>query len=255
MKQPAGMAIILAAGEGKRMRSDRPKVLHEAAGEPLLAYVGRAARQSGADRIVTVIGRGADRIRERFADEAWDFVVQEERRGTADAVRSAAHLLRDFDGEVVILAGDTPLLRGETLTELRRTHRERGASVTVLTARLEDPTGYGRILRDGEGEFVGIVEHKDATEEQRAIDEVNSSVYCFDAPDLLAVLDRITNDNAQGEYYLTDAVRLLKDGGKRVVAIRAASPHEILGVNDREQLREVERILAGEPSGDDGGHS
>jgi bifunctional UDP-N-acetylglucosamine pyrophosphorylase/glucosamine-1-phosphate N-acetyltransferase len=247
------MAIILAAGEGKRMRSDRPKVLHEAAGRPLLAWVGEAARESGVDRIVAVIGNGADRVREAFAGEDWEFVVQKTRLGTADAVRCAAPRLEGFEGEVVVLAGDTPLLRGATLSTLREAHREAGAAVTVLTARLPDPTGYGRILRDGAGAFVGIVEHKDATEEQRAVDEVNSSVYCFEAADLRSALGRIRNDNAQGEYYLTDAVAILRGDGRPVAAVSAATPEEILGVNDRDQLAEVDRILRAGRATRDGG--
>lgn len=240
-----GMAIILAAGEGKRMNSDLPKVLHEVAGKPLLEHVGDAAHASGVGRIVVVIGKGADRVRETFASRGWDFVEQPERLGTADAVRRAEQQLRGFDGEVIVLAGDVPLLRGETLATMRRRHREEGASVTVLTARLPDPAGYGRVLRSEAGEFLGIVEHKDATPEQRAVDEVNSSVYCFEARDLVSVLGRITNDNAQGEYYLTDAVELLRDEGKKAIAVEAAAPEEILGVNDRAQLEEIERILAG----------
>ena len=246
MMQRGGVAIILAAGEGKRMASDRPKVLHEAAGASLLAWVGRAARESGVDRIIAVIGNGAELVREQFADEDWAFVVQEQRRGTADAVRCAIPFLDGFEGEVLVLAGDTPVLKGETLATLRRAHREAAAAVTVLTARLPDPTGYGRILRDRSGAFTGIVEHRDATEEERAVDEVNSSVYCFEAGDLRSALGRIGNDNVQGEYYLTDAVAILRSDGRPVAAVSAATPEEILGVNDREQLAAVERILLAE---------
>ncbi len=231
------------------MKSDLPKVLHEAAGKSLLAWVGEAARESGVDRIVTVIGNGADRVRDAFQGESWDFVVQEKRRGTADAVRCAMPVLEGFDGEIVVLAGDTPLLKGSTLATLRSEHRAAGAAVTVLTARLPDPTGYGRIVRDSAGDFLGIVEHKDATEEQRAVDEVNSSVYCFESDDLRSALGRIRNDNVQGEYYLTDAVEILRGDGRPVAAISAATPEEILGVNDRDQLAEVERLLIGEDAG------
>ncbi|GJM44775.1 MAG: hypothetical protein DHS20C21_16170 [Gemmatimonadota bacterium] len=238
------MAIVLAAGEGKRMQSDLPKVLHEAAGEPLLGHVGRAARESGVDRIVVVIGKGADLVRERFADAQWEFVVQAERRGTADAVIQAQDALQGFEGDVLVLAGDVPLLRGSTLQTLRDRHREAHAAVTVLTAKLPDPTGYGRIVRSHEsGLFQGIVEHKDATEEQRGIDEVNSSIYCFEASALRDVLPKIGNDNAQGEFYLTDSVSILRDEGQRVLAVSAATPDEIKGVNDRDQLAEVEALL------------
>jgi bifunctional UDP-N-acetylglucosamine pyrophosphorylase/glucosamine-1-phosphate N-acetyltransferase len=240
------MAIILAAGEGKRMKSAVPKVLHEVGGEPLLAHVGRAVRESGVDRVVVVIGNGADQVRREFDSEGWEFVVQEERLGTGDAVRRAKGQLEDFDGQVMVLAGDTPLLRGATLRTLREQHREEGAAVSVLTARIEDPTGYGRILRSNEARaFHAIVEDKDATDEQRAIDEVNSSVYCFDAAALRSVLWRIGNDNAQGEIYLTDAVEILRQDGKKIAAVPAATPEEILGVNTLDQLQEIRDILNG----------
>lgn len=243
------MAIVLAAGEGKRMKSDLPKVLHEAAGEPLLAHVGRAARESGVDRIVVVIGKGADLVRERFTAQGWEFVEQPDRNGTADAVRRAEKQLAGFEGHVLVLAGDVPLLRGETLRTLRERHAAEGAAVSVLTAHLPDATGYGRILRTESGEFRGIVEHKDATEAERAIDEVNSSIYCFDAVALRAALPLIRNDNVQGEYYLTDAVAILREAGRRVVAVAAAAPEEILGVNDRDQLRDVEALLEARDGG------
>jgi bifunctional UDP-N-acetylglucosamine pyrophosphorylase/glucosamine-1-phosphate N-acetyltransferase len=238
-----GIAIILAAGEGKRMNSELPKVLHAAAGAPLLWHVGRAARESGADRIVVVVGKGAELVRRAFSADGWEFADQPERRGTADAVRRAASFLAGFEGDVLVLAGDVPLLEGATLAELRSARERAGAAVAVLTARIADPRGYGRILRDDRGTFVGIVEEKDATPEQRSIDEVNSSVYCFRAGDLLAALPRIGNANAQGEYYLTDAVGILRDAGEVVVAVPAATPDEILGVNDTAQLRHVDELL------------
>lgn len=245
------MGIILAAGEGKRMNSTLPKVLHEAGGAPLLAHVGRAARESGVDRIVVVIGNGADLVRARFADSGWEFVEQTERKGTADAVRRAEGLLAGVEGDVLVLAGDVPLLAGSTLSTLRERHHEAQAAVTVLTARLPDPSGYGRILRSADsGLFEGIIEHKDASPEQREIDEVNSSIYCFEAAALRDVLPRIGNDNAQGEYYLTDAVGLLREDGRRVIAVAAATADEILGVNDPEQLARVDELLVARgPSG------
>lgn len=246
------MAIVLAAGEGKRMQSSLPKVLHEAAGAPLLAHVGSAARESGVDRIVVVIGKGAELVKDRFADRGWEFVMQTERNGTADAVKRAEGALRDFDGEVLVLAGDVPLLRGSTLTRLRVRHREAQAAVTVLTAHLPDPAGYGRVVRAPSGEFLGVVEDKDASDAERAIDEVNSSIYCFDAAALRDVLPRIGNNNAQGEYYLTDAIGILRKDGRTVVALAAATPEEILGVNDRDQLRHVERLLVQRGSGGNG---
>jgi pantoate--beta-alanine ligase len=239
------MAIVLAAGEGKRMNSTLPKVLHEVAGEPLLAWVARAARESGVERIIVVVGKGAALVRERFAGWEFEFVEQPERRGTGDAVRHAKAQLERFEGDVLVLAGDVPLLKAETLRQLRRKHVLDQAAVTVLTARLPDPTGYGRIVRrEDSGEFLEIVEHKDASPAQRAIDEVNSSIYCFRAVDLRSVLWKIGADNAQKEIYLTDAVGLLKRSGKTVAALPAATPEEILGVNTKEELRKIEEILS-----------
>lgn len=240
----SGIAVILAAGEGKRMKSDLPKVLHPAAGEPLLAHVGRAARESGVTRIVVVVGKGSDRVREAFADAGWEFVEQPERRGTADAVKRATLHLEGFDGDVLVLAGDVPLLKGSTLSVLRAERRRADAAVSVLTASLPDPKGYGRIVRDASGTFTGIVEEKDATEEQRRIREVNSSLYCFRAADLLFALPLIRDGNAAREFYLTDAIGILRDAGRTVVAVEAAAPDEILGVNDPEQLRHVDGILS-----------
>ena len=244
MKGRPTLAIVLAAGEGKRMNSDLPKVLHEVGGAPLLAHVGSAAREAGVDRTVVVVGKGADLVRTRFGDRGWEFVEQTERLGTGDAVRRAKAQLEGFDGDVLVLAGDIPLIRAETLRTLRERHREAAAAVTVLTARIPDPKGYGRIVRSPGGDFLAIVEDKDATEGERRVNEVNSSVYCFDAAELSSVLWRIGRDNVPGEVYLTDAIALLRGDGKTVQAVAAASPEEILGVNTVDQLREIEEILA-----------
>ncbi|NNE43672.1 MAG: NTP transferase domain-containing protein, partial [Gemmatimonadetes bacterium] len=243
MTDRKGMAVLLAAGEGKRMKSDLPKVLHPVAGVPLVARVAQAAKDAGMDRIVVIIGNRAELVRERFADSGWEFVEQTERLGTGDAVKRARKQLEEFDGDVLVLAGDVPLLEASTLRTLREQHHASGAAATVLTANLDDATGYGRIVRDAAGEFTGIVEHKDATEAQRAITEVNSSIYCFDAGALVSVLDRFSRDNAQGEEYLTDAIGLLRGDGLKVAAVAAATPDEILGVNTPDQLGEIEAIL------------
>lgn len=239
----SGMAIILAAGEGKRMKSDLPKVLHEAGGRALLEHVAATARECGFERLVVVIGKRADLVRERYADEGWEFVEQTERLGTGDAVRRARREIDEFRGDVVVLAGDAPLLKAETLSRLRKEHSASGAAVTVLTANLPNPHGYGRIVRDAANAFLGIVEEKDASPAERAITEVNSSVYCFDARDLGTALDALTNDNAQGEYYLTDAVSILRGRGRKVSAVLAAAPEEILGVNTPDQLAEIHEIF------------
>ncbi len=239
----SGTAIILAAGEGKRMKSDLPKVLHEAAGEPLLAHVGRTARECGFERIVVVVGNRSDLVRARFANEGWEFVEQPVRMGTGDAVRRARGQIDRAVGDVVVLAGDAPCLKAQTLERLCTERRRANAAVAILSAHLDDPGGYGRILRDASGAFVGIVEDKDATPEQRRITEVNSSVYSFQASDLGPALDSLTNDNAQGEYYLTDAVAILRAKGRLAIAVLAATPEEILGVNTPDQLAEVSAIL------------
>ena len=238
-----GLAVILAAGEGKRMKSDLPKVLHPAAGEPLLAHVVRAAQDSGVDEIVVVVGKGADRVRGTFARLGWKFVEQPERLGTADAVKRALPTFQDFDGDVLVLAGDAPLIKGATLATLRAQRADASAAVSVLTASLDDPAGYGRIVRGASGEFLGIVEEKDATDLQRRIREVNSSIYCFRGPDLTSALPRIRNDNVQKEYYLTDAIGILRGDGRSVIAVQAAAPEEILGVNDLAQLQQVDELL------------
>ncbi|MCB0825996.1 MAG: bifunctional UDP-N-acetylglucosamine diphosphorylase/glucosamine-1-phosphate N-acetyltransferase GlmU [Armatimonadetes bacterium] len=229
-------AIILAAGQGTRMKSDLPKVLHEACGRPMALWVVRAAQEAGADRIVTVIGNGADLVRESLSSEPLEFVEQTERLGTAHATQQATPLLGDFQGSVLVLAGDTPLLSGATLASLVKQQQESGAKCVLATFSLDDPTGYGRILRDGEGKVTGIVEHKDASEEQRAIKEVNPAVYCFDGPTLFRLLPQVKNDNAQGEYYLPDVISMIASEGAGLDAVHFDDADEFLGVNDRWQL-------------------
>ena len=235
------VAIVLAAGEGTRMRSALPKVAHEVLGVPLVRWVVDAVRGAGIERIVTVVGHGGDAVSPLVPDT--ETVVQHAQLGTGDAVRSAAGALGGFDGPVVVVAGDVPLVRSATLAGLLDSWSTAGAACTVLTAHIPDPTGYGRIVRDPDGSVTGIVEQKDLDAGQSAIAECNVGIYCFDARSLFDALAHITPANAQGEYYLTDVVALLHEQGHRVTAIALEDVDESHGVNTRVQLAAVGRIL------------
>lgn len=229
--------VILAAGEGKRMRSRQPKVLHPLCGRPLLAYGLRTARVL-ADRIALVVGPDAERVR-AAAGEGVTIVEQRERLGTGHAVLQARPACGE--GTILVLPGDTPLLSSETLERLVRHHRAVGAVATLLTAVVDRPQGYGRILRQG-GRVKRIVEDRDATDDQKKITEINTSVYCFEAKRLWKALAEVKSDNDQGEYYLTDVVGILAKAGGRVEAVVAPDPAEALGINDRKQLAAVAAI-------------
>lgn len=240
-------AIILAAGKGTRMKSDLPKVMHEAMGQPMVRWVVEVAKAAGADRMTLIIGHGADLLRREFADDAGvTFAMQEPQLGTGHAVDQAR---RDFiplraSDDVFVLCGDGPLIRPATLAKLLATHRADGASATLATSAIDDPQGYGRIERDADGRFRRIVEQKDATSEQLKLREVNPSYYCFRVGDLFAALSKVDNKNASGEYYITDVFELLLKEGKRVSVVDAVPPEDVLSVNTPEQLAEVSRILA-----------
>jgi len=242
-------AIILAAGKGTRMNSDLPKVVHEVAGRPMVSWVVDAAREAGAGRCVVVVGYEAERVRAALVGQPGvEFVDQPEQKGTGHAVMMAEPAFADGKaGETFVLAGDMPLLRGRTLAKLVAAHRAAGAAGSIATGRLDDPTGYGRIVRDADGQFQRIVEHKDATEAERAIDEVNISCYCFDAPRLFDALRRVSTDNVQGEYYLTDVLEILRRDGRPAIAADIVPPDEVEGVNNPDQLARVDRILRGRP--------
>lgn len=226
------------------MKSGVVKVLHPAAGQPMIEYPVAAARVAGAAPLVLVVGHQAAAVEEHFHGAA-DIrcVLQEEQLGTGHAVACAREALSGFDGTVLILCGDTPLLRGETLQRLVDVHRSRTATVTVLTAEVDDPYGYGRVVRDGSGRVTGIVEQKDATAQQREIREINSGIYCMDAGFLFGNIGEIDSDNAQKEYYLTDLVAIAVRKGLVCEALCSDDPEEIMGVNDRAQLAEAGRIL------------
>ncbi|KAB0671207.1 bifunctional UDP-N-acetylglucosamine diphosphorylase/glucosamine-1-phosphate N-acetyltransferase GlmU [Oryzomonas sagensis] len=237
-------AIILAAGKGTRMKSGLVKVLHPAAGRPMIDYPVTAARTAGATPVVLVVGHQASAVQEHFrAAEDIRCVIQKEQLGTGHAVACTREALTGFDGTVLILCGDTPLLRAETLENLIGFHRAQKAAVTVLTATVNDPYGYGRIVRDDSGAVLRIVEQKDAAPEEQALREINSGIYCMDAAFLFDNIDSVGSDNAQQEFYLTDLVAVAVRRGAGCQALCCDDAEEIMGVNDRSQLAEAGRVL------------
>ena len=235
-------AVILAAGKGTRMKSKLPKVLHKVGGHPMLEHVMDAAEAAGCRDNVVVIGHGAELVRELVGSRA-RIALQAEQLGTGHAVLQAADTLKDFTGTVMILCGDTPLLEAEELKKFYAEHVKSGAAATVMSAMMEDPFGYGRILRDANGDVAGIVEQKDASEEQKLIKEINTGNYCVEAPLLFEVLRTLGNNNAQGEYYLTDVLAKLRAMGKKVGGVVTADSEMIMGVNSRRQLAEAESVM------------
>ena len=240
---PDVAAVVLAAGMGKRMNSDLAKVLHEMAGKPLLGHVLDTLDALGVARVVAVIGHQRERVQAAFAGRPrLEWAVQAEQRGTGHACMMAEPMLRGFPGTVLVVCGDTPLLTAGTLHALLERHAHARAQVTVLSMRLDDPKGYGRIVRTPDGEGIErIVEEKDASPEVRAIHEVNSGIYAFDHGALTGVLGALTADNAQGEYYLTDTVSLLQARGARAAVWCAEDARELLGINTLDQLAEAEQ--------------
>jgi UDP-N-acetylglucosamine diphosphorylase/glucosamine-1-phosphate N-acetyltransferase len=238
-------AVIMAAGQGKRMNNPAlAKVMNTLGGIPLVQHVIRLARSAGADPIIVVLGHQREHAIAFLHEHepTVDIAVQAEQLGTGHAVQQAIPALNGFDGDILILSGDAPLTRPETLRDALRLHRERSASVTVLTAVLPDPTGYGRVIRDNENRIVRIVEHKDATEHERAVHEINSGIYVFDKLPLVDALGRITNQNAQGEYYLPDVFELFFREGRTMMPFEVSCFDELRGVNTVEQLQELEEI-------------
>ncbi|MFF2062049.1 bifunctional UDP-N-acetylglucosamine diphosphorylase/glucosamine-1-phosphate N-acetyltransferase GlmU [Streptomyces sp. NPDC058200] len=244
--RPAAV-VVLAAGEGTRMKSKTPKVLHEVCGRSLVGHVVSAARELGPEHLVVVVGHAREQVEGHLADSfpGVRTAFQAEQKGTGHAVRTALQELGNTpDGTVVVVCGDTPLLSGETLNALAATHAADGNAVTVLTAEVPDSTGYGRIVRDGaSGAVTAIVEHKDATDTQRAIREINSGVFAFDGQLLADALGKVRTDNSQGEEYLPDVLGILREAGHRVGASVAVDHREILGINNRVQLAQARRLL------------
>ena len=228
-------ALILAAGDGKRMKSKLPKVMHKVCGKQLVKHVFDAVESVCDDKPIVVVGRSAELVEKLLADNA-RFAYQEVRKGTAHAVMCAQELFEEQDGYIIITAGDMPLLRAETFEKLFEQTVKGEYSACVLTAKVEDPFGYGRIIRSSLGEVSSIVEQRDATEEEQKINEINTSVYCFNIKDLLCALSKVTTDNAQGELYLTDTLLILNNMGKKVGAVELEDSIEAMGINDRVQL-------------------
>lgn len=236
-------ALILAAGKGTRMNSDLPKVVHKCMGETMVHYVITAAREAGCEDVCAIVGYKADIVKSEIYENV-NFAMQTEQLGTGHAVKCAIDHI-GTDGATIVLCGDTPLITGATLKKLVDKHVSEGNGVTVLSAILEDSTGYGRIIRDEAGEFVKIVEQKDATEEEKAVKEINSGMYIFDSAALTKSLNMITNNNAAGEYYLTDTIEIIRNMGLRTAAMPLTGPaiDEIRGVNTTDQLKEAEEIM------------
>jgi bifunctional UDP-N-acetylglucosamine pyrophosphorylase/glucosamine-1-phosphate N-acetyltransferase len=246
--------MVLAAGLGTRMKSKRAKVLHELGGRPLISYVIRTVLSLKPSMLAVIVGHGASEVEKVVrADVALcherpelHFVLQAEQKGTGHAVLAARDLLLNQTGDLIVMAGDGPMIKSETLKELEAAHRRDRNDATVLTAWMEDPTGYGRVIRGPDGQYVRLVEQKDASPDELATREVGVSIYCFDKAALVPALDQLKNDNAQGEYYLTDAPTLLAKSGKRVGILLHLDAAEVMGVNTRVELADLERRLRGQ---------
>ncbi|MEF9917700.1 MAG: bifunctional UDP-N-acetylglucosamine diphosphorylase/glucosamine-1-phosphate N-acetyltransferase GlmU [Eubacterium sp.] len=233
--------IILAAGQGTRMVSEKPKVLHTILGKPMLDYVISASKEAGIDDIAVIVGYKADTVKKMLPENVMA-IEQKEQLGTGHAVLQALPFFENFEGNVLVLVGDAPLVRKETIEEMIKAHEAGDFAATVLTAIFDDPTGYGRIVKKGD-ELLKIVEHKDATLEERQIKEINSGMYCFDAQALQTALKAITSDNSQGEYYLTDAIEILRESGKKVGSYPTPEVQDIAAVNSKVQLAEIGKMM------------
>ncbi len=235
--------VILAAGKGKRMKSDLPKVLHELGSKTLLSHVLETVKSLAPERTVIVVGHQAKKVESQFSDHNNEFVVQKEQLGTGHAVQQAQEVLENFEGNVLILCGDMPLLKESTLKNLIKSHENSSVECTLLSLKTKEPKDFGRIVRDVEGNVSRIVEFKDATEMEKAIDEYNSGVYCFNKSILFKILQSIDNKNSQSEFYLTDAIRLLTEGGNFVQCVQTNDDAEILGINSKADLKKAEEIF------------
>ncbi|MEW6200998.1 MAG: NTP transferase domain-containing protein [bacterium] len=236
------IGLVLAAGKGVRMKSDLPKVLHAVGGRPMVMYPVELLQRLGAKRIIVVIGRGAQEVAKVLGGGV-ETVVQNEQRGTGHAVMCAAPLLEGEDVTLLSLYGDVPLLRHKTLEQLMNSHHTGAYAATLLTALLDDPAPYGRIIRDNNGNLLKIVEARDATPDELKIKEINAGIYYFQIPPMLDALKEIGIDNAQGEYYLTDVIGVLRRKGCAIGTVTTDEPREILGVNTRDELDEVNRLF------------
>ena len=235
-------ALILAAGEGKRMKSKYSKLTHKVCGKAMIEWVCRSAEDAGVNESVAVVGHKAEQVKECLGDRV-KYILQEKQLGTGHAVMQADKYIGNSSGYVLVLYGDTPLITSKTISETINFHKTSGSKATVITAELADPSGYGRVLRDSSGNVSRIVEHRDASEQERAVREINSGMYLFSAKELAEALKEIKNDNDQGEYYLTDTLEILIKKGFKVSAYKIADPDEVMGVNDRLQLHQASEVL------------
>ena len=242
-QQKSRIALILAAGKGKRMNSDLPKALHKLNGRYMIDYVIDSARKAGIHRQILVVGHQAEQVRQALADRKVEFVLQADQLGTGHAVMMAETLLAGFRGDLVVLCGDMPLVKPETIAKLLEKRSQINAAAVVLTAILDDPGSYGRIVRGRGGYVKAIVEYRDADESIKSIKEVNTGAYCFDWSELRPLLGRLEDNNDQKEYYLTDTVALMVGDGKRVGAATVSEPSEGMGINSIQQLRKIEKIM------------
>ncbi len=236
------LSVILAAGQGTRMKSDKIKVLHHVGGKPMVQHVVDSITDFSSN-IVLVIGHQSEDVNDSLDNKELKYVVQNEQLGTGHAVMQAREQIANHNGPVLVLYGDTPLLREDTLKRFVKIHQKEKAACTVLTALIDNPTGYGRIVKDQEGNITKIVEEKDASLEEKSITEINSGVYCFDSKLLLEALDNIHNNNVQGEYYLTDTISYLSALGETVVPMNITDNSEIIGINDRVNLAKAEKVF------------
>lgn len=237
------VALILAAGKGKRMKSDIPKVLHRLDGKYIVDHVIENARRAGIEKQILVIGHKAEMVREAMADRNVFFALQEEQLGTGHAVMMAREHLTGFSGDLVVLCGDMPLVREDTIRRLVEERNRLDAAAVVLTVVLDDPNKYGRIVRDDKGLLKAIVEYRDADERVREIKEVNTGAFCFDWQKLEEILDKLSDENSQREYYLTDSIDLFVSRGDAVGALIASDPYEGFGINSVEELSKVESLI------------
>ncbi|QJC94610.1 N-acetylglucosamine-1-phosphate uridyltransferase / Glucosamine-1-phosphate N-acetyltransferase [Bacillus mojavensis] len=235
-------AVVLAAGQGTRMKSKLYKVLHPVCGKPMVEHVVDEALKLSLTKLVTIVGHGAEEVKKQLGDKS-EYALQAEQLGTAHAVKQAQPFLADEKGVTIVICGDTPLLTAETMEAMLKEHTQKEAKATILTAVAEDPTGYGRIIRGEGGAVQKIVEHKDASEEERLVTEINTGTYCFDNEALFRAIDQVSNDNVQGEYYLPDVIEILKNEGETVAAYQTGNFQETLGVNDRVALSQAELFM------------
>ena len=241
--QDSLVTLIMAAGKGTRMKSQKAKVLHPICGRPMIQYSVETAQALGSNRVIVIVGHQAEAVKDVLKGCEVEFAEQREQFGTGHAVLQAQPLLEDFNGTLLVLAGDTPMIQVASLRNLCDAHVRYRAAVTILTAIMDDPSGLGRIVRDEGGQVIRIVEEKDATEEERVIREVNSSIYCFDTPLMFDALMRITPDNKQGELYLTDTIAILLATGGWVAGSIAENADDTTGINTVKDLEQADRIM------------